>query len=64
MEWYMCVCVCVLGGGGGVTKALVVSFSVGYISDFANILITFFESHSYSSGVTAVKPVKHERDIQ
>ena len=47
------------GPGVGVTKALIVNFSVSKSLDNANEQITFFESHSYMRGVTAAEPWGH-----
>ena len=41
------------GGGYTVTKALFSNFSVREILSFAEVLVRFFKSHSYLTGVTA-----------
>ena len=52
----------------GVTKALLINFSVEKIFGFAKITVRFFESIPYCMGVTcswaAVTPVKYVWDIQ
>ena len=45
--------------GVGVTKAPFVNFSVSTILDLAKIPITFFESHSYLTGVAAAELRRH-----
>ena len=45
--------------GVGVTKALFVNFSLSKMIDLAQVPVTFFESHSYFTGVTAAELRQH-----
>ena len=44
---------------GGVIKAPLLNFSVSNIFDLAKVPVTFFESHSYLTGVTAAQLRRH-----
>ena len=49
--------------GVGVTKAPFVNFSMKNIFDLAKVPVIFFVSHSYLTGVTAVKLRRHQPNI-